>query len=115
MADPTSANVDTDSTHTKTQSYSYRVLDAARKKAFKARKYDSKKTRADLQAIFRRRYGKPAYEWQIDVTEAILRVSLLDKNKNRLFGRVEYNFGADHSDFSRSDPNFNWWIEIWSL
>jgi ATP-dependent helicase YprA (DUF1998 family) len=41
------------------------------KKLFKKKTYDPQ-TRSQLKQIFYRRFGKDPYEWQLDVTEAIL-------------------------------------------
>lgn len=47
-------------------------LQKAREDALKKTKYDSAETRRQLQKIFSTRFGSTAYEWQLDVTEAIL-------------------------------------------
>ncbi|KAJ7233469.1 hypothetical protein C8J57DRAFT_982741, partial [Mycena rebaudengoi] len=44
------------------------LLQAAREKT----KYDSEATRRDLARLFEEEYGKPPYEWQIDVSEALI-------------------------------------------
>jgi len=50
----------------------YRNLQKAREEAARKNGYDSTRTRSDLKSIFRDRFGKDPYEWQLDVTEAIL-------------------------------------------
>lgn len=44
------------------------ACDAAHKKS----KYNSAKTRATLKTLFTARFGSDPYDWQLDVTEAIL-------------------------------------------
>ena len=51
---------------------SYRNLENARKAAAKKKNYDTHKTRATLADIFRERFGNNFYDWQLDVTEAII-------------------------------------------
>ncbi|PCH44251.1 hypothetical protein WOLCODRAFT_76312 [Wolfiporia cocos MD-104 SS10] len=50
------------------------LLEAAREAAYKTRQYSSAETRAKLTAEFKRIFGpdKAPYDWQLDVTEAIL-------------------------------------------
>lgn len=48
----------------------YRNLQKAREEAARKNGYDSARTRSDLKSIFRDRFGKDPYEWQLDVTEA---------------------------------------------
>jgi ATP-dependent helicase YprA (DUF1998 family) len=50
----------------------YRNLQKAREEAARKNGYDSTRTRSDLKSIFHDRFGKDPYEWQLDVTEAIL-------------------------------------------
>ena len=50
----------------------YRNLQKAREEAARKNGYDSTRTRSDLKLIFCDRFGKDPYEWQLDVTEAIL-------------------------------------------
>ncbi|KIM86068.1 hypothetical protein PILCRDRAFT_5136 [Piloderma croceum F 1598] len=50
----------------------YRNLQKAREEAARKNGYDSTRTRSDLKSIFRDRFGKDSYEWQLDVTVAIL-------------------------------------------
>ena len=50
----------------------YRNLQKAREEAARKNGYDSARTRSDLKSIFHDRFGKDPYEWQLDVTEAIL-------------------------------------------
>ena len=47
----------------------YRNLQKAREEAAQKNGYDSARTRSDLKSIFRDRFGKDPYEWQLDVTE----------------------------------------------
>lgn len=51
---------------------SYKILEEARIAAARTKQYDTEKTRRVLQEIFHTRFGRPAYEWQMDVTEAML-------------------------------------------
>jgi bloom syndrome protein len=51
---------------------SYRNLEKARENASRKSGYDSSKTRQDITLLFRERFGTDPYEWQLDVTEAIL-------------------------------------------
>jgi ATP-dependent helicase YprA (DUF1998 family) len=54
------------------QARSYRNFDSARHNAAKKKGYSSSSTRAQLSTLFRARFGSDPYEWQLDVTEAIL-------------------------------------------
>jgi bloom syndrome protein len=51
---------------------SYRNLENACKTAAKKKNYDTHKNRAALADIFRERFGNNPYDWQLDVTEAIV-------------------------------------------
>ena len=51
---------------------SYHNLENACKAAAKKKNYDTHKTRAALADIFRERFGNNPYDWQLDVTEAII-------------------------------------------
>jgi|SRR6267154_132450 len=50
----------------------YKNLQRAREEAALKSGYNSSKTRSDLISIFCNRFGHDPYEWQLDVTEAIL-------------------------------------------
>ncbi|KAJ7512821.1 P-loop containing nucleoside triphosphate hydrolase protein, partial [Mycena galericulata] len=58
--------------HVKRTAESQRVLQAAREKARKKNGYDWVATRRDLARLFEASFKKPAYDWQIDVSEAFL-------------------------------------------
>jgi bloom syndrome protein len=58
--------------HVKRAAESQRILKVAREKARRKDKYDSAKTRRDLARLFEEKYKKPPYEWQIDVSEALV-------------------------------------------
>ncbi|KAJ7199855.1 hypothetical protein GGX14DRAFT_401142 [Mycena pura] len=61
--------------HVKRTAESQRVLQAAREKAGRKNIYDSAQTRHDLghlARLFEAEFKKPAYEWQINVSEAIV-------------------------------------------
>ncbi|KAJ7782372.1 P-loop containing nucleoside triphosphate hydrolase protein [Mycena maculata] len=58
--------------HVKRAAESQRILRAAREKARKKNGYDSEATRRDLVRLFEDSFKKPAYEWQLDVSEAFL-------------------------------------------
>ncbi|KAJ7208650.1 hypothetical protein GGX14DRAFT_395801 [Mycena pura] len=61
--------------HVKRTAESQRVLQAAREKARRKNIYDSAQTRHDLghlARLFEAEFKKPAYEWQINVSEAIV-------------------------------------------
>ncbi|KAJ7346301.1 P-loop containing nucleoside triphosphate hydrolase protein [Mycena albidolilacea] len=58
--------------HVKRTTESQRILQKAREKARRKKKYDSIKTRRDLARLFREQEGKDAYEWQIDVAEDLI-------------------------------------------
>ncbi|KAJ7114322.1 P-loop containing nucleoside triphosphate hydrolase protein [Mycena epipterygia] len=51
---------------------SQRILQAAREKARRRDNYDSARTRRELTRLFEEKFQKPPYEWQIDVSEAIV-------------------------------------------
>ncbi|KAJ7152391.1 P-loop containing nucleoside triphosphate hydrolase protein [Mycena filopes] len=61
-----------DDEHIKRTAESQRILKAAREKARHKTKDDSEQTRRDLARLFEAEFKKPAYEWQIDVSEAIV-------------------------------------------
>src|ERR1700684_1778735 len=54
------------------QARSYQNLDSARRNAAKKNGYNSSSTRAQLSDLFHARFGSNPYDWQLDVTEAIL-------------------------------------------
>ena len=54
------------------QTRSYALLNAVRERATEKRNYNSQTTRDDLQRLFTEKFGKPAYLWQLDITESIL-------------------------------------------
>lgn len=58
--------------HQHSKKRSYKNLQDARDAAGRKNGYDSAKTRQDLKRLFRERFGTDPYEWQVDVTEAIL-------------------------------------------
>ncbi|KAJ7761543.1 P-loop containing nucleoside triphosphate hydrolase protein [Mycena maculata] len=58
--------------HVKRAAESQRILRAAPKKARKKNGYDSEATRHDLARLFEDSFKKPAYEWQLDVSEVFL-------------------------------------------
>ncbi|KAJ7714046.1 hypothetical protein DFH07DRAFT_763152 [Mycena maculata] len=58
--------------HVKRTAKSQHILQAAREKARRKRNYDSAKTRRDLARLFEEQYKKPPYQWQIDVSEALV-------------------------------------------
>ena len=52
---------------------SYKLLDDARLAASTSDAgYDSRQTRSAITQLFKARSGKTPYDWQLDVTEAIL-------------------------------------------
>jgi ATP-dependent helicase YprA (DUF1998 family) len=51
---------------------SYKNLAKSREEAAQKEGYDSQKTRCELKRLFREQFGKDPYEWQLDVTEAII-------------------------------------------
>jgi ATP-dependent helicase YprA (DUF1998 family) len=57
--------------HERLHAKSYRNLAKAREEAVRKKTYDTQ-TRSQLKQIFYRWFGKDLYEWQLDVTEAIL-------------------------------------------
>ncbi|KAJ6628448.1 P-loop containing nucleoside triphosphate hydrolase protein [Mycena sp. CBHHK59/15] len=58
--------------HVKRAAQSQRILEEAREKARRKNKYDSDQTRRDLARLFEEMFKKPPYEWQIDVSEALV-------------------------------------------
>lgn len=56
-------------THETSKKRSYQNLSTAR---LNAEEYDSTTTRAQISNIFTTRFGKPPYDWQLDVTEAAI-------------------------------------------
>ncbi|KAK0475064.1 hypothetical protein IW261DRAFT_1567986 [Armillaria novae-zelandiae] len=88
---------------------SYCRLDEARNTATTECKYNSTRTQQEIQFIFKAKFGKPAYDWQLNVAEAMLvgldtvliagtgagktipfmLPLLLDKQKKVLVGKVE--------------------------
>ncbi|GLB46004.1 putative P-loop containing nucleoside triphosphate hydrolase protein [Lyophyllum shimeji] len=58
--------------HARQRSKSYDILEKARLEAAKTKSYASDQTRLELETLFRQRFGRDPYEWQVDVTEAIL-------------------------------------------
>jgi ATP-dependent helicase YprA (DUF1998 family) len=58
--------------HERLHARSYRNLEKARENVSRKSGYDSSKTRQDITLLFRERFGTDPYEWQLDVTEAIL-------------------------------------------
>ncbi len=53
--------------------YFSNILNIARAAALKSRQYNSNKTRHDITLEFEKAFdGKTPYEWQVDVTEALL-------------------------------------------
>jgi bloom syndrome protein len=61
-----------DEEHQRLRSKSYRILEKARAEAARKNGYNSQTTRTELRRLFRERFGKDPYDWQLDVTEAIL-------------------------------------------
>ncbi|RXW15756.1 hypothetical protein EST38_g10098 [Candolleomyces aberdarensis] len=59
-------------THACSKAQSYQNLSEARKKAQAGHGFSSEKTRADIVLEFTARFGKAPYEWQVDVTEALI-------------------------------------------
>ncbi|KAJ6481357.1 P-loop containing nucleoside triphosphate hydrolase protein [Mycena vulgaris] len=58
--------------HAKRNAESQVLLREAREKARKKTGYSWEATRRDLTRLFEKEYGKPPYDWQIDVSEAII-------------------------------------------
>src|SRR5882762_12023098 len=58
--------------HQRLQSKSYRILEKARAEAAQKNGYNLQTTWTELQWLFRKRFGKDPYDWQLDVMEAIL-------------------------------------------
>src|ERR1700674_994654 len=54
------------------RSKSYRILEKARAEAAWKNGYNLQTTRTELQRLFRERFGKDPYDWQLDVMEVIL-------------------------------------------
>ncbi|PBK71765.1 hypothetical protein ARMSODRAFT_882881, partial [Armillaria solidipes] len=54
--------------------WSYRTLQTARADAANDpdRQYDSASTRTCIQTSFLEKFGKPAYDWQVDVAESLV-------------------------------------------
>ena len=61
-----------DEEHQHLQSKSYRILEKARAEAARKNGYNWQMTRTELRRLFREQFGKDPYDWQLDVTEAIL-------------------------------------------
>jgi ATP-dependent helicase YprA (DUF1998 family) len=61
-----------DEEHWRLQSKSYRILEKAREEAARKNGYNSQTTRTAIRQLFRERFGNDPYDWQLDVTEAIL-------------------------------------------
>jgi hypothetical protein len=57
--------------HERLHNKSYKNLTKAREEAARKEGYDSQKTR-ELKRLFREQFGKDPYEWQLDITEAII-------------------------------------------
>ncbi|KAJ6526206.1 P-loop containing nucleoside triphosphate hydrolase protein [Mycena sp. CBHHK59/15] len=58
--------------HVKRAAQSQHILEEAREKARRKNKYDSDQMRRDLARLFEEMFKKPPYEWQIDVSEALV-------------------------------------------
>jgi ATP-dependent helicase YprA (DUF1998 family) len=58
--------------HERLRAKSYKVLAKAREDAARKKGYNSQQTRDELTRLFRERFGTDPFEWQLDVTEAIL-------------------------------------------
>jgi|ERR1700677_1035937 len=58
--------------HERLRDKSYKILAKAREDAARKRRYDSRQTRDELKRLFRERFGTDPFEWQLDVTEAII-------------------------------------------
>ena len=58
--------------HERLRDKSYKILAKAREDAARRRGYDSRQTREELNRLFRERFGTDPFEWQVDVTEAII-------------------------------------------
>jgi superfamily II DNA helicase RecQ len=70
MSGPSSTPSTNSSERVRTRSYAN--LDAARCRAQEQDAYSSTAIRRTLQRRFTRKFSKPAYNWQLDVAEAIL-------------------------------------------
>lgn len=51
---------------------SYKILQKAREEAGQKKDYSSSETRSKIKELFRDSFGGDPYDWQLDVTEAIL-------------------------------------------
>ena len=58
--------------HTEQEAHAYVNLSNARQKASRRLGYNSAATRAKITRLFQERFGGDPYDWQLDVTEAIL-------------------------------------------
>ena len=58
--------------HERLHDKSYKILTKARGAAAQKKGYDLWQTRDELKRLFRERFGTDPFEWQLDVTEAIL-------------------------------------------
>ncbi|TFK18136.1 hypothetical protein FA15DRAFT_557622, partial [Coprinopsis marcescibilis] len=58
--------------HKRSKARSYENLYAARRTAEKSSNFNSAATRARIQQVFEARFEKLPYDWQMDVTEALL-------------------------------------------
>jgi reverse gyrase len=58
--------------HQHLRSKSYRILKKAHAEAARKNGYNSQMTRTELQQLFRKRFGKDPYDWQLGFTEVIL-------------------------------------------
>ncbi|KAF8064097.1 P-loop containing nucleoside triphosphate hydrolase protein [Lyophyllum atratum] len=58
--------------HARQTTKSYQIRENARQEALRKKDYSSEQTRLKLQTLFRERFGKDPYQWQVDVTEALL-------------------------------------------
>lgn len=58
--------------HDRLHNKAYRNLEKARENASRKDGYNSQQTRSDINSLFREGFGKDPYDWQLDVTEAIL-------------------------------------------
>jgi len=61
-----------ESVHQQQRARSYANLDRAREDARRKSGYDWQQTRNDITILFRECFGTDPYDWQLDVTEAIL-------------------------------------------
>jgi ATP-dependent helicase YprA (DUF1998 family) len=58
--------------HTEQEALTYLNLSNARQKASKTSGYNFVETQAKVTQLFQERFGGEPYEWQLDITEAIL-------------------------------------------